>query len=132
MRLKLGENLGRSAVTLFEQAGLEVATVHEEGMTSASDKDLVAQAALEQRCLVTLDLDFANILLFPPRDYCGIAVLRLPSKLRSSDLLTACSTLITGLCRAEISGRLWIVEPAESESISPMISTRRPDVFSAG
>jgi len=119
MRLKLDENLGRAAVTLFEQAGLEVATVHGEGMTSANDKDLVAKAALEQRCLVTLDLDFANVLLFPPRDYCGIAVLRLPSKLRSSDLLTACSTLITGLCRAEISGRLWIVEPGRIREHQP-------------
>ncbi len=66
MRLKLDENLGRAAVTLFEQAGLEVATVHEEGMTSASDKDLVAQAALEQRCLVTLDLDLRMSFCFRP------------------------------------------------------------------
>ncbi len=59
MRLKLDENLGRPMVELFEQSGLDVATVHGEGMTSASDKDLVARAASEQRCLVTLDPDFA-------------------------------------------------------------------------
>ncbi len=119
MRLKLDENLGRPAVALFKQAGLDVATVYEEGIGSAGDKDLVAAAASEQRCLVTLDVDFANVLVFPPRRYSGIAVLRLPSRPRSSDLLAACSTLITALCRDNISGRLWIVEPGRIREYEP-------------
>jgi hypothetical protein len=119
MRLQLDENLGRPAVKLFEEAGLEVATVHQQSMASAIDSELATRAASEQRCLVTLDLDFANVLLFPPRSYCGIAVLRLPSRPSSKDLFAACSTLIAGLSRAEISGQLWIVEPGRIREYEP-------------
>lgn len=89
---------------------MDVSTVQEEGATSASDRDVIALAASERRCLVTLDLDFANVLLFPPRRYHGIAVMRLASKPRSAALLAACSTLITALAGTEMAGRLWIVE----------------------
>ncbi|MFZ0427037.1 MAG: DUF5615 family PIN-like protein [Acidobacteriota bacterium] len=75
MRLKLDENLGRSAVELFREAGHDVATVWEEELGGASDQNIIKIARSEERCLVTLDLDFANPLLFPPTESAGVAVL---------------------------------------------------------
>jgi len=43
-------------------------------------------ASWKNRCIVTLDLDFLNPLVFPPEDYSGIAVLRLSSYLMTFPL----------------------------------------------
>ena len=82
----------------------------DERLCAATDRALIAACAAESRCLVTLDLDFSNPLLFKPSDYRGIAVIRLPAQASSEHLFSAIRTLAQGLRRAEITGRLWIVE----------------------
>jgi predicted nuclease of predicted toxin-antitoxin system len=110
MKLKLDENLGRRAIELLTQAGHSVATVASEGLWSVADENLIEICRREDRCLVTLDLDFSNPLLFKPSKYAGIAVLRLPRKPSHDDLLAAVRTLVEGLRRGSINGRLWIVQ----------------------
>ncbi len=102
MRLKLDENLGRRAAALLRDAEHDVSTVVEQLLTSAPDTDVIAVCRQEDRCLVTLDLDFANPLQFNPKEYRGIAVLRLPSRPSPGDLLNALRTLLGGLARSEI------------------------------
>lgn len=110
MKLKLDENLGRRAVRFFLQAGHDAATVASEGLGSAADRDLIEACRREGRCLVTLDLEFGNPLLFKPSDYAGIAVLRLPRKPGHDDLRAAVETLIGAFRKENIDGRLWIVQ----------------------
>ncbi|NKB72803.1 MAG: hypothetical protein GKR89_37505 [Candidatus Latescibacteria bacterium] len=110
MRFKLDENLGIHAAELLRQADHDVATVPEQNLTSASDRTLIAVCRDEGRCLITLDLDFSNPLVFPPSDYGGIAVLRLPPKSGPDDLRDLLKTLIGGLASGPIEGKLWIIQ----------------------
>jgi predicted nuclease of predicted toxin-antitoxin system len=110
MRLKLDENLGRRGAESLFKAGHDAATVVEQGLGSSSDRALLAVCHDESRCLVTLDLDFANPLLFNPASHPGIAVLRLPPKPTPTHLGLAIETLIFGLRTQPIDGKLWIVE----------------------
>ena len=57
-----------------------------------------------------MDLDFADVLRFPPHNTPGIAVLRLP-RVASLSLLTGLvRSLLAALQTASIAGRLWVVE----------------------
>ena len=91
---------------MLRQVGHDVATVPGQGLSSAQDRRIIETCRAERRCLVTLDLDFGNPLLFTPADYAGIAVLRLPPRPTPEDLSGAVKMLIGGLERESIEGRL--------------------------
>lgn len=110
MKLKLDENLGAFAAELLRAAGHDVATVVEQNLCSAPDTTLIETCRKERRCLVTLDLDFANPLVFKPSDYAGIVVLRLPPKPGFQDLVDLVRTLAQGLEGRSVEGRLWVVQ----------------------
>jgi predicted nuclease of predicted toxin-antitoxin system len=119
VKVKLDENLGRRSAERFRAAGHNVATVHEQGLSAASDAELIAACRSERRCLVSLDMDFANPLLFKPSQYAGIAVLRLPSKPSADDLVTLVDLVAAELTVAQVEGRLWVVEPGRIRQYQP-------------
>lgn len=109
MRLKLDENLGRRTERLFAEAGHDVSTVHDERLCSAADAEVIAAAAREDRCLVTMDLEFGNPLVYRAADYRGIAILRVPSG-SSVDHLDRVARTLVGELKPSIARHLWIVE----------------------
>jgi len=110
MKLKLDENLGERGREIFFSAGHDAATVAGQSLQKAEDKHLIDRCRGEGRALVSLDLDFANPLQFKPSEYSGIAVLRLPRRPSREDLLKAVLTLVAGLEKEDLVGKLWIIE----------------------
>jgi hypothetical protein len=88
-----------------------VSTVAEQDLCGSPDHVIGAVCRRERRCLVTLDLDFANPLRFSPGEHAGIAVLRPPPKTAPADLDHLIDVLSQALESRSVTGRLWIVQP---------------------
>ncbi len=111
MKFKLDENLGRRTIDLFAGRGYDVCTVHQEGLSGAADARLFEVCARESRCLVTLDLDFSDVIRFPPRRSAGIVVIRVPWNPSLELLKKMVSNFLNAPNLEEVRHNLWIVEP---------------------
>lgn len=110
MKFKLDENFGTRAQWLFRARGHDVVTVWEESLQGITDRRLYDVCKTEERCLVTLDLDFSNVIRFPPRASAGIAVLRLSRNPSLVAIEDAARRFLHAIERSPITGQLWIIE----------------------
>lgn len=109
MKLKLDENLDARLAEPLRMAGHDATTVEEQRLKSIDDDALLALCQSEDRIIVTLDLDFGNILRYPPSRSPGIVVLRGPSQQFSATRLLI-EALVRALGIESPRGRLWIIE----------------------
>jgi predicted nuclease of predicted toxin-antitoxin system len=111
MRFKIDENLHHDVAALLVSVGYDADTVYSEGLRGSDDAVLAQHCANEDRAIVTLDLDFADIRAFPPVATPGIIVLRVHEQSRSTVLL-AMAHVIELLKTESVAGRLWMVTDA--------------------
>jgi predicted nuclease of predicted toxin-antitoxin system len=109
-RFKLDENLPRDAHTLLTAAGHDSHSAIDESLGGASNPKVIEACLNENRILVSLDLDFADIRLYPPSKYQGIWVLR-PADQSVENTVSVLRGALSLLGREPTDGRLWIVEP---------------------
>jgi predicted nuclease of predicted toxin-antitoxin system len=83
MRFKVDENLPDDIAMVLRNRGHAAETVYEEGLRGKDDGTIAVRCQQEGRVLVTLDLDFANITVYPPEDSPGFIVLRVVDQSRS-------------------------------------------------
>jgi len=106
---KVDENLPLEVTAVLQRAGFDAMSVHDQRMDGSMDATIANVCKAEQRAIVTLDLDFADILAYPPEDYFGLIVLRLDhqDKQHVVDVLTR---LVPKLAHdEELIGKLWII-----------------------
>lgn len=77
MKLFADESVWEITRAFVRQLGHDLATVEERGLAGAADEMVLSQALAEDRVLLSRDLDFSNILLYPPLNHLGIIVLRI-------------------------------------------------------
>ena len=109
MKFKIDENLPIEFADLLQNEGYNASTIYSEALKGAKDPTVIAVCQQEQRVLVTLDLDFANIQAYPPQQYAGIIVLRV-NKQNKPYLMSFFQRLIPTIKQHPITGHLWIAE----------------------
>lgn len=110
MKFKRDENFGTRTQQLFRAEGHDVETVKDEGMDGYSDNQLYQKCCEENRCLVSLDLDFADITRFNPLKSGGIVVLRVPRNPSLAILEQLIRQFLKALSKISVENSLWIVE----------------------
>ena len=78
MKFFLDANIPYSTLEIFEELKLECEHARDAGLSRASDMEIMKYAIKNHSILVTKDLDFANIKIFPVQSHYGIVILRLP------------------------------------------------------
>ena len=106
---KLDENLPGSLRDVLHPAGHEAVTVGDQRLTGAPDLRVAEVCRAEARVLLTLDLDFADIRVYPPGNHAGIIVLRLAEQGRSY-AASAVRSILPLLATEPLAGHLWIVD----------------------
>ncbi len=76
MKMKTDENLPIDVVEMIRREGHDVVSVIDQRLAGKSDPVVAEVCRIEDRALVTLDLDFADLRAYPPDEYPGIVVLR--------------------------------------------------------
>ncbi|MFZ5435589.1 MAG: DUF5615 family PIN-like protein [Bacillota bacterium] len=110
MIFKLDENFGTRTQQLFKDAGHQVETVLGEGLQGCSDQHLFEACQKERLCLVTMDIDFADVTRFPPADAYGLVVIRIPRNPSLTALESLIRQFLSALSRMTVERMLWIVE----------------------
>jgi predicted nuclease of predicted toxin-antitoxin system len=109
VKFKLDENLPVEAADMLREKGHDAHSVHDERMCGAPDASIAQICSAEERTLVTLDLDFADIRHYPPSSYFGINVLRLARADRLS-VMAILPRILELLETEPVLRRLWIVD----------------------
>ncbi len=73
MLFKVDENLHGEVAELLCQHGHDAMTVYDQTMQGNADQTVAAVCRREGRAIITQDLDFSNIVNFPPQDYAGVS-----------------------------------------------------------
>jgi len=109
MRFKIDENLPLTTAQLLNENGHNALSVHDQKLKGISDADLIRIIQDEERVLITLDLDFSDIKTYPPEEFNGIIVLKLPRHDKES-VISAIQRLLPLLKQEPIKHRLWIAD----------------------
>ena len=105
-------SLPKATAGTVQAHGHHATDVRDIGLGTAPDADIAAYAKANQLALMTVDLDFANIIEYPPADYSGIVVVRPPDKATRAVVLDLVEQFLKAAdVVANLSGRLAIVEP---------------------
>jgi predicted nuclease of predicted toxin-antitoxin system len=109
VKFKLDENLSPSLLASFTSAGHDAHSVVQQALGGAPDARVIDICRREERALVTLDLDFSNILAYPPAKFAGIVVLRLSDQAHVT-VESAIHRVLDLVPQEPLAGTLWIVE----------------------
>ena len=131
MKFKIDENLPVEVADILMRAGHDALTVFDEALIGERDdvghwtsdawpvmgcanlvrrSDWVAAGCQqEQRVLLTLDLDFADIRTYPPQHYTGIIIVRSKHQDKWS-VMAMVARVVKALESEPITQSLWIVD----------------------
>jgi predicted nuclease of predicted toxin-antitoxin system len=107
-RFKADENLPTVVIGALRDAGHDVRTVQEQGLTGTDDETLARICADEARVVVTLDRGFGDPRRLAKSAKVGVIVLR-PATDGPASCLAPVRVLLPALADADLSGALWIV-----------------------
>src|SRR5579864_3721743 len=101
MLFKVDENLHPDVADWLGKSGHDAMTVYDQGLRGKDDGTIIERCRAENRILLSLDLDFSNILVFPPENYPGLIVFRLNHTGRTA-VLSAVKRLLPHLLTMEV------------------------------
>jgi len=105
LRILADENIPDELVDLLRDRGYDVSCVP----PGTQDPDIVPLAKRERRLLLTQDKDFANIILYPPKNFHGIIRIKIHPPI-ISDILDILENLFHKFSQKDLDKKLIVLE----------------------
>ena|SRR3989344_8943942 len=112
MKFILDANIPYSTKQIFPKSD-KVFHVRDIGLAEANDYEIIKRALKEGAVLVTRDLDFANIILYPVDTHCGVIAIRVPSYFTAPEINKVLKSFFATVDKKTLAGALTIVEPGQ-------------------
>lgn len=110
MKLKADENIPARVIQLLREHDHDIATVADQDLIGAHDRELAEATASEDRILITLDRGFADVRLHPPGTHPGVFVLH-ARDLRPGVILMLVATFLAEHAFDDFAGCNVVIEP---------------------
>jgi predicted nuclease of predicted toxin-antitoxin system len=123
MKLKLDENLSRHLKPVLAALGHDTLTAADENLLSRPDAEVAHAAIREERMLLTLDIEFADLCKYPPGSHAGIILFR-PFSLSPLSVNRFVADFIRGADLNKLAACVSVVDPAHVRIRSPQKQKR--------
>lgn len=110
MKLFLDENLPKSFVKELTSLGFEVKHVSDVGLIGSKDKEIAVYAKKERAILITKDLEFGNLIIYPKNSHYGLIVLRLPYNFNVAQILKSLNDFFLNFDQNDLPGKIIVLE----------------------
>ncbi len=116
MKFFLDENLPLSLSEIFTEFGFKVEHARTSGLRGATDKEIAKYALKQKTILVTKDLEFGSLLLYPPGSHYGLVVIRVPFNYKTDQIKRVMKNFISKTHAADLINTITIVEVGKYRS----------------
>jgi predicted nuclease of predicted toxin-antitoxin system len=118
MRFLLDENLSPQLANVFKACGHDAICVYEAGLGGKSDEKIRACAIQQERILITLDADFADLMRYPVAETPGVIWLKPVSPVTLKGIENQLQAALIYLQNSDVKGRLIVVDQKRIRSRS--------------
>lgn len=110
MKFFLDENVPLSAIDVIHNLGFEVEHARSAGLGGRPDREIADYAKKRRAVLVTKDLEFGSLALYPKNSHHGLLVLRLPHYYTASQIAEAIKAFLTKISPEALTGSITVLE----------------------
>lgn len=111
LKFVIDEDMPRSTAKVLIENGFVCLDIRDYGLRGKTDEEIFEFAQKEKAILLTGDMGFSNIILFPPGTHHGILIVHFPTEVSTSELNKHISSAIRELSEKDLEGNLVILEP---------------------
>ena len=110
LKVLVDEDLPRSTATVVQSLGIDANDVRDVGLKGASDAEIFEYAQNEERTIITRDVEFGNILRYPPHSHYGVILTRLPNTYVRDQILEVIRKFFIGFRKMELTHNIVVLE----------------------
>jgi predicted nuclease of predicted toxin-antitoxin system len=108
LKFLLDADMPKSSAQVIRNLGFEIEDVRDIGMRAAKDKEIMDYALKNNKIIITMDLDFGEVLRYPQHP--GAIILRLPYAFTSKEINERLREFFMSINEKNLIGAIMIVE----------------------
>ena len=110
MNFLLDENLPLSFINDLTKLGFSVEHVINIGLRGKSDKEIAEYARQNQTIIITKDIKFGSLLMYPKGSNYGVIILRAPIRFKKEQLFQILQSFLISIPKADLIKSVVIVQ----------------------